>query len=33
MVWISAAAWPDLLIGSIVFVLVLRGAINILRIS
>lgn len=33
MVWISTAAWPDLLIGSIVFVLVLRGAVNILRIS
>ncbi len=33
MVWISAQAWPDLLVGSIVFVLVLRGAINILRIS
>jgi len=33
MVWISAQAWPDLLIGSIVFVLVLRGAINILKIS
>jgi Co/Zn/Cd efflux system component len=32
-VWISAQAWPDLLIGSIVFVLVMRGAINILRLS
>lgn len=33
MVWISAQAWPDLLVGSVVFLLVLRGAINILRIS
>lgn len=33
VVWLSGQAWPDLLVGSFVFILVMRGALNILRLT
>jgi Co/Zn/Cd efflux system component len=33
LVWFSGQAWPDLLVGSIVFVLVMRGARNIFKLG
>jgi Co/Zn/Cd efflux system component len=33
LVWWTATAWPDLVVGSTVFVLVLRGAIRILKLG
>lgn len=33
LVWWTTSAWPDLVVGSIVFVLVLRGAVRILKLG
>ena len=33
LVWLSNSKWPDLIVGGIVFVFVMRGAIRILKLA